>query len=238
MTRLVFATDLHLTEGQGGLDPFTTDLQEIAALEPDLLVMGGDICLWEPGAGDHLQRLLDKAPFPSLCVMGNHDTNRHHPHRQDGTLGGEFDSEFVARFTARNAYVGLGDAHVLTLNTCRMQPEYDDWRNVRAEVIEQDLEWLDATLTSLDRSIPLLLFVHIPLATTYPERRSADAATTDVWRVVNADSVFERLSAWPAPVVVGQGHLHENEHLYRDNVHRSEERRVGKECRSRWSPYH
>src|SRR2546427_8145151 len=28
--------------------------------------------------------------------------------------------------------------------------------------------------------------------------------------------------------------------LYRDHggVHRSEERRVGKECRSRWSPYH
>ena len=24
----------------------------------------------------------------------------------------------------------------------------------------------------------------------------------------------------------------------RDNLHRSEERRVGKECRSRWSPYH
>ena len=24
----------------------------------------------------------------------------------------------------------------------------------------------------------------------------------------------------------------------RDNEHRSEERRVGKECRSRWSPYH
>ena len=23
-----------------------------------------------------------------------------------------------------------------------------------------------------------------------------------------------------------------------DDVHRSEERRVGKECRSRWSPYH
>src|SRR3712207_7294465 len=25
---------------------------------------------------------------------------------------------------------------------------------------------------------------------------------------------------------------------YRDGVNRSEERRVGKECRSRWSPYH
>ena len=28
-----------------------------------------------------------------------------------------------------------------------------------------------------------------------------------------------------------------NEHLRREG-HRSEERRVGKECRSRWSPYH
>ena len=26
--------------------------------------------------------------------------------------------------------------------------------------------------------------------------------------------------------------------LYRDSSDRSEERRVGKECRSRWSPYH
>src|ERR1039457_1008847 len=26
--------------------------------------------------------------------------------------------------------------------------------------------------------------------------------------------------------------------IYNDSVNRSEERRVGKECRSRWSPYH
>ena len=25
---------------------------------------------------------------------------------------------------------------------------------------------------------------------------------------------------------------------YKNRIHRSEERRVGKECRSRWSPYH
>ena len=28
------------------------------------------------------------------------------------------------------------------------------------------------------------------------------------------------------------------EELYKKDLHRSEERRVGKECRSRWSPYH
>ena len=30
----------------------------------------------------------------------------------------------------------------------------------------------------------------------------------------------------------------ETMHLHHDKVLRSEERRVGKECRSRWSPYH
>src|SRR2546430_17179888 len=29
-----------------------------------------------------------------------------------------------------------------------------------------------------------------------------------------------------------------NERFYELSIHRSEERRVGKECRSRWSPYH
>src|SRR3712207_8581245 len=36
-----------------------------------------------------------------------------------------------------------------------------------------------------------------------------------------------------------QGHERQAEHKERkEPVHRSEERRVGKECRSRWSPYH
>ena len=30
----------------------------------------------------------------------------------------------------------------------------------------------------------------------------------------------------------------ENTHMRGRNITRSEERRVGKECRSRWSPYH
>src|SRR5258708_36279495 len=29
-----------------------------------------------------------------------------------------------------------------------------------------------------------------------------------------------------------------SDHLANESAHRSEERRVGKECRSRWSPYH
>src|SRR5256885_10696450 len=39
-------------------------------------------------------------------------------------------------------------------------------------------------------------------------------------------------------VFQGQPQLHHGKGYFRLNPHRSEERRVGKECRSRWSPYH
>jgi len=217
MSRIVFATDLHLTEGQGGLAPFTTDFQEISTLSPDLLVMGGDICLWETGAGDPLQQLLGEASFATVCVMGNHDTDRAPAGRESPAP--DFDRDFSTRFGSRNRHVDLGDAHVVVLNTCRMDPEQQGWRNVRAEVGTDDLAWLDATLAGLTDDRPLLMFVHIPLATTYPERRSADQVTTDVWRVTNADAVFERLHTWASPVIVCQGHLHENEHLHVEDLH-------------------
>lgn len=212
MSRLVFATDLHLTEGHGGLDAFISDLQEIAALAPDLLVLGGDVCLWETGAGDHLQQLLHDLPFTVTHVMGNHDTDRH------GSAA-VFDADFTTRFGPRNTHRSLGDADVITLNTCRLQPEFDDWRNVRAQVCADDLAWFERTLAQLGPNRPLLLFVHIPLATTYPERRSADRDTTDVWRVTNAHAVFKRLTARTGPIVIGQGHLHENEHLHHQGIH-------------------
>jgi len=45
----------------------------------------------------------------------------------------------------------------------------------------------------------------------------------------------EQLKAWWHVAQVNAARLSMSDHSW---VHRSEERRVGKECRSRWSPYH
>ena len=64
-------------------------------------------------------------------------------------------------------------------------------------------------------------------------------------------SVVERALTFMDEIIIGIG-INENKNtyfpiekreemirnLYKDNPRRSEERRVGKECRSRWSPYH
>ena len=56
--------------------------------------------------------------------------------------------------------------------------------------------------------------------------------------------VQTQLTTDPAPLVVGDrlyvytGHDEDKADFFWMNEWRSEERRVGKECRSRWSPYH
>src|SRR5688572_33126093 len=49
---------------------------------------------------------------------------------------------------------------------------------------------------------------------------------------------FENMLYGTAFMLAGAYALAQNAHVRGDFLYRSEERRVGKECRSRWSPYH
>ena len=59
----------------------------------------------------------------------------------------------------------------------------------------------------------------------------------DLYHGKDALSSLKNLSGKKAVVVVGGGSMKRFGFLDKA-VDRSEERRVGKECRSRWSPYH
>src|SRR6266511_5835490 len=65
------------------------------------------------------------------------------------------------------------------------------------------------------------------------EARLLDDARFDDWLALfTADGWY-----W-VPSEPEQGNPHDTVSLMYDDRRRSEERRVGKECRSRWSPYH
>src|SRR5256885_2698557 len=56
-------------------------------------------------------------------------------------------------------------------------------------------------------------------------------------QIRNGHHRLDRAVWWEAERVVRDGGIAYVQHELRDH-YRSEERRVGKECRSRWSPYH
>lgn len=217
MPRLVFVTDIHLTEGVDSEARFTRDLAEIHALTPppDLLVFGGDVCLWSADATRTFQELLRDCPIPQMHAMGNHDTTLDVPADDCGR-------DFEALLGPVSAHRRLGEAHVITLNTCAMDPAYvgsRDWHNVLGWVPDRDLAWLEHTLSGIeDRHAPLLVFVHIPLFSTYPERLNAGQPERDVWLVGNRERVVELLRPFTR-CTVAQGHLHENEHLQIEGIH-------------------
>src|SRR5260370_23512613 len=68
-------------------------------------------------------------------------------------------------------------------------------------------------------------------------RQLARFRETEIGRAALADRrrLFDRLEDQPTLAALPAGTLGR---AYHDFMARSEERRVGKECRSRWSPYH
>ena len=54
------------------------------------------------------------------------------------------------------------------------------------------------------------------------------------------DLLAEQKDKFDVQIIFTPQYSHHNHHLnyLQQHIHRSEERRVGKECRSRWSPYH
>ncbi len=208
MQRLVLVTDVHLTEGLESRERFARDLEEIRRLEPDLLVFGGDVCLWSEEATGAFLELLRDFPIPLMHVMGNHDTTLDVPEK-------ECRRDFEKFLGPANSYRRLGKGHIIGLNSCRMDPDYlysRDWHNVLGWVPDRDLEWLERTLAGIeDREAPLLLFAHIPFFSTYPDRLDAGQPERDVWLVGNRGGWWNRRNPSPNGRV-GRGHRQGTDH--------------------------
>src|SRR5438094_1251110 len=67
---------------------------------------------------------------------------------------------------------------------------------------------------------------------------SSDVCSSDLSPARALEKSPRHASTHAAGVVISQDSLTAHVPLYKGSKERSEERRVGKECRSRWAPYH
>src|SRR5713226_2146183 len=137
----------------------------------------------------------------------------------------------------------------------------ENWRQVNMEVRANAL-WrrfkanrVASTLVILlTLAVGILIGTVVSVGVKGQEKRSADATPLSVPAPRQMSSQFSQIAKSLEPAVVnintestikptarrrgGQNPGDDEENPFGDFFDRSEERRVGKECRSRWSPYH
>ncbi|MBI3922741.1 MAG: calcineurin-like phosphoesterase C-terminal domain-containing protein [Armatimonadetes bacterium] len=206
-------TDLHLGEGQeDSIGIFRQMIHEINALDPQpsFVLQTGDICL-QSGVTIQEQylRLRDEFDMPAFDVPGNHDT-----------FVGEADSKATYRqLIGRETFYSFdhGGAHFIALDGLQEDPRYTDWRNIYGEVRGEEWEWLKSDLSSVVHGTPVVVFLHIPVLSTFPNRQGYEPRQMPSWEIANDEELHELFSTHGVRLVLA-GHVHENETIARDGV--------------------
>ena len=206
----VYYTDLHIGEGVLGAERLAETLTEIASLQPipRFCIDGGDITL-QGHCGERYKSILERCPLLVHHSMGNHE-------------------HLVDRADPKSAYRDLfgptyysfnhGGSHFLILDAMKVDLSARGWRNVVGEMSSPELKWLAAYLAHVGPDTPIVLVSHIPLWTTFDERRGVGRYGEPAWLVMNYQAVLQALRPYNVQLVL-QGHLHENEHHWENGIH-------------------
>ena len=204
----LFLTDVHLGERgrKWSFDRFAATVDEINRLDPPpaFVWCGGDITL-QGGQGRRYAELTARLKAPVRHTAGNHEMLVGRPDPR---------AEFHDRFGPSYYSFDAGGTHYVALDGCRVVPEEKGYRNVHGRVSDRELHWLAEDLRHVPDGMPTVLAVHVPLVTTYPERRNVKSADVPWWVAANGATVLDLLTRHRVPLVL-QGHLHENERLVR-----------------------
>ena len=77
-------------------------------------------------------------------------------------------------------------------------------------------------------------------AQAFPIEQGTNITVSKIYEIMPFDNVLKTvdLKGSDVRILVNKSDFVMSSNVYQDRATRSEERRVGKECRSRWSPYH
>ncbi|HUT95665.1 MAG TPA: metallophosphoesterase N-terminal domain-containing protein [Thermoguttaceae bacterium] len=198
----VFLADVHLDNRGFGAAKFKRSLEEINGLEPApaFLWAQGDVCL-QGGAGKQYVECLAVAEMPVRNGAGNHEMMLKHANPRD-----DFERFFGPTYYSFN----WGPAHCIVLDGNKPIPHEEGWKAVHGAVEASEMAWLAADLAAQPPQKPIIVGVHIPIVSTYPERRQHSPKNAPYWEVTNDQSLTELFSRHGVRLVL-QGHMHENE---------------------------
>ncbi len=198
----VFITDMHLDNKKVGMAKFRASLDEINTLQPPpaFLWAQGDICLQGQSGPDYVAG-LKLAAMPVRNGPGNHEMMlaKTNPREDFETLFGPTYYSF-----------DWGPVHCIVLDGNKPIPGVKDYKGVHGAVEGSELSWLRADLAAQPPGKPIVVGIHIPIVTTYPERRRESPPDAPYWEVTNRDVLTDLFAAHHVRLVL-QGHMHENE---------------------------
>jgi len=220
----VYLADIHLGEGNKELSypRYAATIDEINALTPGpaFVLAGGDICL-QSGQGDRYVEIMSRLKMPVRNGLGNHEIiPAQKPPR------GRFRQLFGPSYYSFDC----GQVHWVVMDGCALNRGGEGWKGVVGEFSPCEMAWLKEDLRHVPKGMPTICAIHIPLASTYPDRRKTTTRDAPWWVVRNADAVIDVLKEFDVHLVL-QGHLHENERIHRGSIEFAETVSV---CGSWW----
>jgi len=197
-----FITDVHLENAKVGVPKFQASLREINGLQPRpaFLWSQGDICL-QGHSGKIYAECLKLAAMPVRNGPGNHEMMLDHQDPRD-----DFHHLFGPTYYSFD-WAGI---HCIVLDGNKPIPGGKDWKAVHGAVEGRELAWLRADLAAQPSGKPIVVGIHIPIVTTYPERRKQSPPDSPYWEVTNRSLLTDLFSTHHVRLVL-QGHMHENE---------------------------
>lgn len=198
----VFLTDVHLDSGKIGIGKFRASLEEINGLDPTpaFLWAQGDICL-QGHAGPAYVDCLGLAKMPVRNGAGNHEMMLDHRNPRD---------DFERLLGPTYYSFDWGPIHCIVLDGNKPIPGGKDYKAVHGAVEGSELAWLEADLAAQPKGKPIVVGVHIPIVTTYPQRRRKSPEDAPYWEMTNRKLLTDLFSRHGVRLVL-QGHMHENE---------------------------
>ena len=201
----VFMADMHIGGNRPwGIGKCKASLREINALEPTpAFILGqGDICL-QSNVGKEYVECLGLCKMPVRNAPGNHEMMTAHENPRD---------DFERLFGPTYHSFDWGGIHFIMLDGNKVLSGPNGKRLIHGAVEGSEMTWLEADLAAQPEGKPIVVGVHIPIISTYRQRRTDNIKEGAFWEEPN-DRVLTELFAKHRVRMVLQGHMHENERI-------------------------